>query len=512
MIPEQRFAVERKAGGRSKWWEVAAIAVLCLCVPVLLFYNLALNPRPWHDEGGTLTLARTLAERGVYSIEHSEGYQTFGAVQSVGPTVVLPIAVAYRLFGSGLVQGRAVVACYAGLSILVFYVFGRRLFGWRTAFVGVLLLLGWGGQPFSGFLLLGRQALGEVPALCFMLGAMVSWEVAFRRRRSPWALVAGLLTGAAMVTKSHYVVVGFGTLGSIAFMERYFYRLGVLRLLAIGATVAALVFSISVGWQFVYFGEDTFLADLETLRALGAATTGFDYRLSVQGLQHLLGSGSSHMYFFWGLPALLYATLAGLERTPRGMAIALAVIASAIWLAYFVVMLPPWPHYLLLPLALAALFVAALWAELTGGFRPSVSAVVRELRQGMPGRASLEMTTLGVCLLVVTFQIQRTVRTDVLASHPEASRAAAFLTSHVEKTAVVETWERELGISRTFAYITPIRVCWFGLMRPRTAMVCPDTPSDQSTFCVTRRTILSLGGTLGPPAHMIRARSPVMPV
>ena len=120
MIPEQRFAVEPEAGRLSKWWEAAAIAVLCLCVPVLLFYNLALNPRPWHDEGGTLTLARTLAERGVYSIEHSEGYQTFGAVQSVGPTVVLPIAVAYRLFGSGLVQGRAVVACYAGLSILVF--------------------------------------------------------------------------------------------------------------------------------------------------------------------------------------------------------------------------------------------------------------------------------------------------------------------------------------------------------------------------------------------------------
>ena len=142
-----------------------------------------------------------------------------------------------------------------------------------------------------------------MPALCFMLGAMVSWEVAFRRRRSPWALVAGLLTGAAMVTKSHYVVVAFGTLGFIAFMERYFYRLGVLRLLAVGATVAALVYSISVGWQFVYFGEGHVPRGF--LDAQG--TRGRDDRLRLPtvgaGSQHLLGSGSSHRNFFWGLPA-----------------------------------------------------------------------------------------------------------------------------------------------------------------------------------------------------------------
>ena len=69
-------------------------------LPILVFYNLGINPRPWHDEGANLGLARTLAEDGVYASRNSDGYQTFGAVQSIGPTVVVPVAISHKLFGN----------------------------------------------------------------------------------------------------------------------------------------------------------------------------------------------------------------------------------------------------------------------------------------------------------------------------------------------------------------------------------------------------------------------------
>jgi hypothetical protein len=106
-------------GSRLSWFrrnergeKIIAAAVLALAA-FLLFYNLDLNPRPWQDEGAVASVAKSLVQNGVYATKTSDGYETYGGVQSVGPTVVLPIALAYRLWGVGLVQGRWVMALYA---------------------------------------------------------------------------------------------------------------------------------------------------------------------------------------------------------------------------------------------------------------------------------------------------------------------------------------------------------------------------------------------------------------
>ena len=84
--------------------KIVAVVVLALAA-FCMFYNLDLNPRPWQDEGSAAGIAKSLVQNGVYAIKSSDGYQTFGGVQSVGPTVVLPLALAYRLWGVGLVSG-----------------------------------------------------------------------------------------------------------------------------------------------------------------------------------------------------------------------------------------------------------------------------------------------------------------------------------------------------------------------------------------------------------------------
>ena len=87
-----------------RWGKVFFLAVAVIS-PFLIYYNLGINPRSWHDEGASLTFGRTLAEDGVYAMRNSDGYQTFGPVQSIGPTVILPIAACSGYLGSVCCRG-----------------------------------------------------------------------------------------------------------------------------------------------------------------------------------------------------------------------------------------------------------------------------------------------------------------------------------------------------------------------------------------------------------------------
>jgi 4-amino-4-deoxy-L-arabinose transferase-like glycosyltransferase len=201
-----RLAQSLLGNGR---WEIAILAALIVLAPFLAFHNLDTNPRPWHDEGSYLSLAKTLVQDGVYAVRSSEGYQTFGAAQSVGPTVLLPVALSFKLWGVGLLQGRVVAAVFLLLTLGIFFASGHTLFGRRTALFAVILLL---ASQAVGFLLYGRPAFGEVPALGFLLAGWFVWARGVRANRWWLYLLSGLLVGAAMVTKSQYVIVGFGTL------------------------------------------------------------------------------------------------------------------------------------------------------------------------------------------------------------------------------------------------------------------------------------------------------------
>ncbi|MCC7353661.1 MAG: glycosyltransferase family 39 protein, partial [Anaerolineae bacterium] len=258
-----------KAMLRVVSWDRIVLLVSIPFVVFLLFYNLEYNPRPWHDEGALLSVSRTLVEDGVYAGRSSDGYQTFGAVQSVGPTVLLPIALSFKLFGIGLVQGRVVVATYALLALALLYVVGQELFGRRIALVGVFLLL---GSPAVAYLLLGRQVVGDAPALAFFLGGWLAWSRGIQTGRHQHYLIAGLLLGAAMVTKSQYILMGFGTLAILGLLDLVFYRQKKIGAFLIVGVVAGVCLVAWWGWQLAYYGTDTFRENAAKLSSLAAGT------------------------------------------------------------------------------------------------------------------------------------------------------------------------------------------------------------------------------------------------
>ena len=202
-------------------WEIILAAAILALGAFLLFYNLDLNPRPWQDEGAVASIAKSLVQNGVYATKTSDGYETYGGVQSVGPTVVLPMALAYRLWGVGLVQGRWVMALYAFVTLVLLYHTGRTMFNRRVAIIAVILVL---GSQAVGYFIYGRGIFGEVPALGFFLAGWLVWNQAVRRNRSLLALLAGLLFGLAMVTKAYYVIIVSGAIVLLALMDWVFYH------------------------------------------------------------------------------------------------------------------------------------------------------------------------------------------------------------------------------------------------------------------------------------------------
>jgi hypothetical protein len=450
--------------------------LVIVIAPFVAFYNLEANPRPWHDEGSYLSLAKTLVTDGVYAVRSSEGYQTFGAVQSAGPTVVLPVAVSFKLFGTGLVQARVVSAGYMLFALAMLFGVGFQLFGLRTALFAVIALL---SSSTVGFLLYGRQVLGEVPALGYWLAGWIAWDRGVRAGRGWGWVVAGLLFGAAMVTKSQYVAIGGATILVTIVLDRLYYRQGAWKKTALVGVVAVACVGAWWAWQWLYFGSDTLRENADMLRRLAAATTGLHLDTAVQALQVIFGS-SAPLYFFWAVPALLYCGILSLRRRPEGLSLAFLMLFAGLWLTYFIFWMIPWPHYALASLAVCAVFVGKLYDDLLDGLIRVAPAVWSEIRQSSVrhfASSTLSPTvlvSLGAAVALVTMglltgnQLQKVIRTDVLDKVGQETSSfrgvpqfdnphqlASFMESAIPKGALVETWERELSILTDHRYHFP---------------------------------------------------------
>ena len=455
-------------------WEIAVLAVLIVMAPFLAFYNLDRNPRPWHDEGSYLSLAKTLVQDGVYAVRSSDGYQTFGAVQSVGPTVLLLVVLSFKLLGIGLLQGRIVAGAFILLTLGVFYTVGHTLFGRRTAIFAVILLLASQGV---GFLLYGRPVFGEVPALGFLLAGWLVWARGVKANHWWLYLLSGLLVGAAMVTKTQYVIVGFGTLGLLFVLDLAYYRLGIFKSVVVVGAIAAMCVAAWWLWQVSYFGMAEFQANAAKMGELASQTTGFHLQNTIEAVKTLVGPGTGYLYFFWGFPALIYGGFLCIRRVKYSEILAFPLLFACVWLAYYTFWIIPWSRYLLPAAAITGLFVAKLANDFLEAFWTSRQALWDDLRRGLPTHTALgpnAFASLGTLVALLTlasltgYHLQRIIRLDVLdkvgsesalvVSPPQLGtpdRLANFLNANINKDAVIETWERELGILTDHNYHYP---------------------------------------------------------
>ena len=220
----------------KRYLGVGAGAVLVLALLLALTIELESVPPLWWDEGWTLTVARNWVDRGHYGRLLAGQLAPSGLEAAF--SVTAPIALSFRLLGVGIWQGRLVGAFFTLGALGVMCYLAGRLYG-RSAAISVLaiLLLVSPIHP----VVMGRQVLGEVPALFYLLAGYACFLSAWHR---PLQLMLPTMSlwGVALITKAQ--VLPFLTLSlllplSIMLFQRNWRAAGLLAVGLLGSLIAS---------------------------------------------------------------------------------------------------------------------------------------------------------------------------------------------------------------------------------------------------------------------------------
>jgi 4-amino-4-deoxy-L-arabinose transferase-like glycosyltransferase len=441
-----------RAGEHAGLVENAGVAVGIALVLFLTLYNLTDYPLTWFDEGSHLHVPKTLVRFGVYADYSSEGFRHYGPTIGLGPTVMVPIAVAFRLFGIGLLQARLVMALYLLATVYAFYRLGHTLGGLRFARVATGLLVTSRGVALLRY---GRQVLGEVPGLFFLVAGLGLWFAKWER--SSWLRLGlvGLLLGLAMVTKYQYLLFLAPTMVLAWLANLVYYRNAPQRIFLLPGLVAAGCFALWQGYMIIYLGPGTAGENLANLRQFtaGAALT-FSPHLMEESLKTLM---SFPNYLGALLPVLGYGFLLALPRHREGQQWGIVAALVGVNLGWYVIASIGWWRYAFLGLAMASLFVARFFHDLTGGFRLSRVTDQEDQQEGQSPLHDrmLYWATVAWLVAMLVVPLGETVW-EILSPGFNAPEAmAAYLNEQIPQDALIETWEPEMGFLTDHNYHFP---------------------------------------------------------
>jgi 4-amino-4-deoxy-L-arabinose transferase-like glycosyltransferase len=255
-----------------------------------------------------------------------------------GPGIVLPLSAVFAIWGIGLMQARMLMAVYFVSAALVFFRVSSRLSGTAAALISTLILL---AIPTEGFILFGRQALGNVPALAyFLVGFTLFLELA-KRKALIIAVLSGVFFGLALVTKGQYWVL-IPALGLLILADWVYYKqVGIKR----SIMVLIVTFSLLLIWQTVQFymaGAENYNLHLSAVSS-SAKVTVFAFRIMrIPGnIWYLMRSG----FLVFVLPGLALAIWDSRERTLHGLGRFFLVSFVMMWITWYLFASVGWHRY-----------------------------------------------------------------------------------------------------------------------------------------------------------------------
>lgn len=430
----------RRISGRDVPLSRAIIYAIALAAVLsLALYNLSDYPLTWFDEGSHLHVPKAMVKYGVYADYSSEGFRYYGPTNGVGPTLLLPIAGVFKLFDVGLLQARLVVVVYLLAALYLFFRLADHLEGKWLAWVAIFLLIASRGVAIIEY---GRQVLGEVPAFAFMLAGLLVWWNSWDKRDWKRIVLAGVLLGLSVVTKSQFLLFLAPTLLIAWLANLFYYRLLPQRVFIVPGLITGGLFAI---WQAILlFGIDP-QGNLALLqKTSGSAAFVFSMDLIKRSFGELL---SIRGYFgLVGLSLLFGASLILPKRIVNfkwGILWILAVI-NLVWYVFASV---SWLRYAFAGLAISCLFMARIFVDLVGDFRQRYRAAWESFRRGgvIESMDALRGTLLVVILALGMISLALNVRGIVSPPANPPFQMAAYLNENVPVDEVIETYEPEIG-------------------------------------------------------------------
>jgi len=424
---------------------------LALLVWFFVFFHLTSFPEPWFDEGSHLHVPKTLVNYGVYADYSSDGFRYYGPTIGVGPTVMLPIAGMFKLFGFGLFQARIVVGLYMLAAVYVFYKLVKDLSNGTLALVATLLLVSSRSILFLNY---GRQILGEVPGLFFLVLGLVLWFANWGNHNWKRLTLIGLLFGLAMVTKYQYLLFLAPTLILAWFLDIFYYKTASHKNFLIPGIVAAGSFALWQGITLQFMGPATAIENLALLRASAeGAAFSFNPAQIIQNLGQLF----SRSVYLWALvPALVSGFFVSIPRNREGQKWSILFLLMSLNLVWFVIASIGWIRYAFLGLAVAGIFIARMFYDATGGFKFDFGGTTKGFWDSLfSGKGAFRWALAAWLFLIVALPMAKNVLEIAQGGSRSAEQMAAYLNANVSKDAVIETWDPEMGFFTDHNYHYP---------------------------------------------------------
>lgn len=418
----------------------------------LAFYNPVDFPTIWYDEGSYLHVPKALVSFGVYADYSSDGFRYYGPSVGVGPTVLLPVAGVFKLFGIGLLQARLLVSIYLVAAVLVFYRLASFLGGRRLAWAATALLISSHGV---GLLNYGREVLGEVPGLFFLLSAFLLWFKSWERSSWPRLILIGVLFGLAAITKDQYLLVLAPALLIAWLANLFYYRSAPQRVFLAPGILTLGLFLLWQAVMVIYLGPANALENYALLQqtTAGAALV-FSPSLIASSLAHLV---ELKVYLGLLLPVLVYSGLLVIPRRKEAHQWAVLYILVLCNLAWFVLASIGWIRYAFPGLSVASLFVARFFSNITDGFRLNMQALWKGILEGSvsTARPALQAAFLFWLAVMIAVPFFQTVKGILLPPSNDAVTAAAYISDNIPKNVIIETWEPEMQFLTDNLYHSP---------------------------------------------------------
>ncbi len=414
------YAPTRSASTASVWFDWLLIASMSL--PLLLI-NLNSRPYLWFDEGYKLNGAYTLAMHGVYGTLTSNGFLQFDPGTSSGPVDMTLTALAFRFFGTGIVQARLISVGFAAAMAFAFYAIARRSYDRAIALwiIGLMIVFPQIGN--IGLMTLGRQVLSETPALALIVIGLLIWLVKGREHFA-YLLLAGFITGAGLLSKTQMAIPLLPALGIVILLNVWKLRHNLFReSLYPVAILATIVLWMVVGNLFTP----------PEVRAENAAM--LTDAISTNLLTELFGRTLSRTSLLicalmliagvYGIRHLRHPQRMGQLAVQVEVSFGIFCLVSLIWFALLSV---GWPRYAYFGLIFATYLIGKLLWDIAAWATQQVRLPVRSV-------IILMMVGLGV------FQALQVIRSTDGSGIEET---AAYVRNEIPAGQIIETWEWEL--------------------------------------------------------------------
>lgn len=212
----------------GKRLDLILLAIIVGGYLALASVRLATVPVPDTDESYFLQLSYEMIYRGKLAKPFNRylGGNIENTFHSFTPAHIVLQTGFLKLFGWGILQGRVFNIIMAALALVMTYLVGRSLFGWRVGLIAIVLLV-----SDVTFLYRSRFLRNDYSAAMFCMLAYLLYEEAERRKDWRWFIGSGLALGAALMshTAALYMILAITLLmllkrGWRIIKDRNFYQ------------------------------------------------------------------------------------------------------------------------------------------------------------------------------------------------------------------------------------------------------------------------------------------------